>query len=182
MGSVSQKAIAYAPCSVRVARCDEMLTAPIPLSDDPPRLMLAVDGSPDSAVAVEAVRSRRWPAGTEVRVVTSVDLKLLTSLVAAGVGLDRATNDNDTVSIVHRRLQSVCKELVDVGLQAVPAVLDGDPKRSLVEVAERWAIDCIFVGAKGHGRLSRFLLGSVSSAVAARAHCSVEVVRTSCAR
>ena len=177
MGSVSRKLITYAPCSVRVGRCDDMLAAPIPLADDPPRLLLAVDGSPDSALAVEAVRVRPWPRGTEVRVVTSVDLKLLTSLVASGVDLVPASKEDDTESFVHRRLQSVCKELADAGLQAIPAVLDGDPKQSLVAAAERWAIDCIFIGAKGHGRLSRFLLGSVSSTVAARAHCSVEVVR-----
>ena len=35
----------------------------------------------------------------------------------------------------------------------------------------------IVLGAKGHSRRERLLLGSVSSAVAARAHCSVEVVR-----
>jgi len=38
--------------------------------------------------------------------------------------------------------------------------------------------DCIFVGSAGFSnRLKRFVLGSVSAAVAARAHCSVEVVR-----
>jgi nucleotide-binding universal stress UspA family protein len=177
LGSVSQKVLAYAPCSVRVARNGDMRAAPIPLADDPPRLMLAVDGSPDSAAAVEAVRLRRWPAGTEVRVVASVDLKLLGSIVAAGVGWSEEPNDDDTSSFVHRRLQAVAKELEESGLKAIPAVLDGDPKRSLVEAAERWGIDCIFLGAKGHGRLARFMLGSVSAAVAARAHCSVEVVR-----
>lgn len=178
MGSVSRELITYAPCSVRVGRCGEMLTAPIPLADDSPRLMLAVDGSPDSALAVEAVRVRAWPRGTDVRVVTSVDLKLLTSLVASGIGLEPALEDDDTASFVQRRLKAVCRELADAGLQATPTVLDGDPKQSLVEAAERWGIDCIFIGAKGHGRLSRFLLGSVSNAVAARAHCSVEVVRS----
>ena len=37
---------------------------------------------------------------------------------------------------------------------------------------------CIFVGAKGLRSVERFLTGSVSASVAARAHCSVELVRT----
>jgi nucleotide-binding universal stress UspA family protein len=53
----------------------------------------------------------------------------------------------------------------------------GDPKRVLVDEAETWSADCIFVGAKGMSRVQRVLLGSVSGAVAARANCSVEVVR-----
>jgi nucleotide-binding universal stress UspA family protein len=48
----------------------------------------------------------------------------------------------------------------------------------LCSEAEDLMADCIFVGARGMGRLERFLIGSVSLGVAARAHCSVEVVRT----
>ena len=43
--------------------------------------------------------------------------------------------------------------------------------------AEKWGADCIFVGARGLNGLERLLLGSVSTAVASYAHCSVEVVR-----
>jgi nucleotide-binding universal stress UspA family protein len=64
-----------------------------------------------------------------------------------------------------------------VGLQVSTLVKQEDPKQLLCEEAERWGADCIFVGAKGVGRLERLLIGSVSSAVAARAHCSVEVIR-----
>jgi nucleotide-binding universal stress UspA family protein len=61
----------------------------------------------------------------------------------------------------------------------VSSVVDaGDPKRVLVRHAEEFGADCIFTGATGFSsRAERFLLGSVSAAVAARAHCSVEVVR-----
>jgi nucleotide-binding universal stress UspA family protein len=48
----------------------------------------------------------------------------------------------------------------------------------LLEEAEEWGADCIFVGSRGsHEPLAGLLLGSVSTAVVARAHCSVEVVR-----
>jgi nucleotide-binding universal stress UspA family protein len=56
-------------------------------------------------------------------------------------------------------------------------VKDGEPKSLLIAEAKSWGADCIFMGARGMGRIERFLLGGVSSAVAARAHCSVEVVR-----
>jgi nucleotide-binding universal stress UspA family protein len=54
----------------------------------------------------------------------------------------------------------------------------GDPKQVLVQHAEEFGADCIFTGATGFSnRLERVILGSVSAAIAARAHCSVEVVR-----
>ena len=54
---------------------------------------------------------------------------------------------------------------------------DEEPKRLLLSEAESWDADSIFVGARGLGGFRRCLLGSVSSAVAARAYCSVEIVR-----
>jgi hypothetical protein len=39
------------------------------------------------------------------------------------------------------------------------------------------AVEAVVMGARGLRGIQRFLLGSVSTAVAARAHCSVEVVR-----
>ena len=74
-------------------------------------------------------------------------------------------------------VEAVADELLWAGLVPTTVVEDDDPKWFLVEQAERWKADCIFVGAKGHSGLERFLLGSVSAAVATRAHCSVEVVR-----
>jgi nucleotide-binding universal stress UspA family protein len=139
---------------------------------------LAVDQSLGAAAAAEAVRMRSWPAGTQVRVTTAVDLKLLSSLVTRGLSGDYDPNA-DTHLLLRATLEACAKELRRAGLVADPLLLDGDPKQALVNSAQQWQADCIFLGAKGHGRLARFLLGSVSAAVAARAHCSVEVVRHS---
>jgi nucleotide-binding universal stress UspA family protein len=69
-------------------------------------------------------------------------------------------------------------KLTAVGLKTDVVVKEDEPKRLLVTEAESWGADCIFVGARGMGRIERFLLGSVSSALAARAHCSVEIARS----
>ena len=62
-------------------------------------------------------------------------------------------------------------------LVASSVIKKGDPKRVLVDESEHWGADSIFVEARGLRLIERFLLGSVSAAVATRAHCSVEVVR-----
>ena len=74
---------------------------------------------------------------------------------------------------------SASEKLRAAGMEVQESLMrPGDPKRLLVEEAEAWSADCIFVGARGLGRVQRILLGSVSGAVAARASCSVEVVRS----
>lgn len=58
-------------------------------------------------------------------------------------------------------------------------VLSGSPKRVILEEAEAFGADLIVVGSHGYGMFERFLLGSVSQAVALHAKCSVEIVRSS---
>ena len=171
MGSVSQNVLAHATCSVRVARTRD---SPHRM---PPRLLVAVDGSRDAELAVKEVVRRNWPTGTEVRVVTAVDPQLAIAVaydVACGA---EPQAERDVVSTARRCTEAAARWLSDRGLVATPVVEEADPKRLLLEQATRWPADCVFVGAKGHRRLERLLLGSVSAALAARAPCTVEVVR-----
>jgi nucleotide-binding universal stress UspA family protein len=70
-------------------------------------------------------------------------------------------------------------ELRAIGLQVSVAVEKGNPQRVLIEEARKWDADSIFVGGrKFSGAFERFRLGSVSTAVVTKAHCSVEVVRS----
>ena len=178
LGSVSQLVLQHAPCSVRIARRPEDVTR---LADEPPRLVVGIDGSPDAAAAVSAVCDRTWPEGTRVQVITAVDVRLTMALAGLGslAGADAADGCDltDEHSWARQAVEAAAEELLSAGLDAAPLVEQGDPKRALLDLAAKWPADCIFIGAKGHSRMEQFLIGSVSAAVAARAHCSVEVVR-----
>ncbi len=86
------------------------------------------------------------------------------------------SDENDLMSL-RQTLEPLADNLRNVGLTASLELKKGDPQRILLEEAESWQADSIFVGAKGMRGIERLMLGSVSAAVAARAHCSVEVVR-----
>lgn len=174
LGSVSQGVLTYAHCSVRVAR--GRLEAP----DTPVRIVVGVDGSPASAAAVREVASRVWPPMSEVRVI-AVNDPLTTTLVGhlippvARIVEETNQEDRDWLRAI---LEHAADQLRPSGLSVSTESREGEPKRELVEAAEAWSADCIFVGSIGFGNpFERFVLGSVSASVAARAHCSVEVVR-----
>jgi nucleotide-binding universal stress UspA family protein len=62
-------------------------------------------------------------------------------------------------------------------LPVTTAIIGDSPKEAIVEEAERWGADLVVVGSHGYRGFKRYLLGSVSQAVATRAKCSVEIVR-----
>ena len=171
LGSVSQNVLTHATCSVRVGRRSEGA------GDGPVRLLVGVDGSAESASAIYAIADRHWPTNSEVRVLAVVE-SIDPLAGRAQIVWDEATTPRDSPHLwVWKAVNRVARELRDAGLNASALVREGDAKHVLLNEAEQWGADCIFVGAKGLSRVGRFLLGSVSLAVAARAHCSVEVVR-----
>ncbi len=66
-----------------------------------------------------------------------------------------------------------------LGVAVTTLVRHHDPKYGLLDMAQTWeggGADCVFVGATGVRGLERFLVESVSSTVALKAPCSVEIV------
>jgi nucleotide-binding universal stress UspA family protein len=168
-GSVSQKVLHEARRSVRVAR------GRIEEPGTPVRLIIGIDGSKGAEAAIEAVAARKWPAGSEARIVNATwAAPQLTSHRMVGPIIAWI---NEEKARVKKMLDEAVGKLSAAGLKTDAVMKVEEPKRLLIAEAESWGADCIFVGARGMGRVERFLLGSVSSAVAARAHCSVEVVR-----
>jgi hypothetical protein len=68
------------------------------------------------------------------------------------------------------------QRIEEKGLIAYSEALKGDPKRILLKEAEEWGADSIFVGPRGLTGKERIIAGSVSTALATHAHCSVEIV------
>jgi nucleotide-binding universal stress UspA family protein len=139
-------------------------------------LFIGIDGSPGSEAAVEEVAKREWPSGTRLQVVTAEDPNV--PLAFGGLNEDIASGKGGRRS-VQTIVEASAEHLRKAGFDAYAEVKQGDAKKVLIEEAKRSGADCIFVGASGWtNRLDRFLLGSVSTAVANRAECSVEAVRS----
>ena len=173
LGSVSQRVLYEARCSVRVARNSHRPDG------SPVRVLVGTDNSPDAAAAVDAVAARAWPEGTEVRLVAVLDTVLPVSRDEGGVHVLRwvEVGEEEEWGWVKDIFEASAERLRAKGLDTTVVLKKGNPKHALVEEAESWGADSIFVGARGARGIDRLLLGSVSAAAAARAHCSVEVVR-----
>lgn len=173
LGSISQRVLYEARCSVRIARNSRKDP------DKPVRLLIAVDSSPDSSAAVEAVCHRDWPKGTEVGLVAVVDTVMAVNTNPSEPSAMKwiEVGDEKNWDQVREVFEPSAQKLRTAGLHAEVLIRRGNPADQILEEANTWGADCIFVGAKGTRGIDRLLLGSVSSAVSARAHCSVEVVR-----
>lgn len=173
LGSVSQRVLYEAKCSVRISR-SRVRDANAPL-----RLLIGVDNSAYSYAAVDAVSRRAWPSGTQVRLLTVVDTVMSISPNPAEPDNMKwiEVDDPDNWDQVRNIFESSATKLRSARLDAAVMIRKGEPKEEILSEAESWGADCIFLGPKGVRGIDRLLLGSVSSAVSARAHCSVEVVR-----
>jgi nucleotide-binding universal stress UspA family protein len=174
LGSISQRVLYEASCSVRVARSRKKDVG------SPLRLLIGVDNSPYANAAVEAVCQRDWPSGTEVRLLTVVDnvMQIIPDLTQPEIVKWIEAADEENGDQVRQIFQPLADKLRSSGLDAAVEIRRGNPTNELVDEAETWGADCIFLGPKGIRGVERLLLGSVSSAVAARAHCSVEIARS----
>ena len=173
LGSVSQRVLYEATCSVRVARGRQRT------GDSQLKLLVGVDNSPYANAAIDAVGRREWPKGTEVRLLAVVDTVMAITPDPAQPAVVKwiEVGDDRNWDEIHQIFQPAALKLRSAGVDAAVMIRRGNPTNELLDEANGWGADCVFLGSKGARGIDRLLLGSVSSAVAARAECSVEIVR-----
>lgn len=192
LGSVSHRVVTELRSSVRIARGHDGLDiVQAAQRKRSAKIVVGVDGSADSNAAVNAVALRQWPPGTRILVAaieqsiyagTDVGMMGANTVwggdpMSAGVPSSGSQSGTRIVAAAAATLRRCCPQAsvaTDVKL--------GDPKYAIIDLADAWeeegtkGADCIFLGARGVRGVERFLLGSVSTAVAMNAHCSVEIV------
>ncbi|CAH0129608.1 Universal stress protein Rv2026c [Arthrobacter sp. Bi83] len=136
------------------------------------RFVVGVDGSEASVEALRQAQRLAVPLGAEVLATACwEDPQVYAGYVA--MGIDR----------FEERVRMVLQEAVEQAAfgqvtppNVLPRVVRGHPRDSLIEASRR--ADMLVVGRRGHGGFGGLLLGSVSSACIAHAHCSVLVVHS----
>ena len=177
LGSVSTKLIQYATCPVLVVKGEA-----VPLR----RIVLATDGSPASAKALEFVLTRFQPdrstgkggrASIHVSVIHVIALRLLAPF-EVGITIPwikyRRMKEKETG---RRLVEQGTQKLVEAGFRAESLCPVGNPADKIMKAASQQQADLIVMGAKGLAAIDRFLLGSVSTRVVQHVNCAVLVVR-----
>jgi nucleotide-binding universal stress UspA family protein len=145
-------------------------------------LLLAIDDSYYSELAVREVASRRSYEGGTIKV-----LSVAHFLGTAVPGIPNAGEPAATSALFEARtqllegtnalVQRAAEQLSRDGVRVETLVREGDPGTEIIQEAESWPADLIVVASHGHRGLKRLLLGSTAQYVTNHAPCSVEIVR-----
>lgn len=134
------------------------------------RILIAVDGSPKSLDAVRLAGRLADPSRDELAVYFS-PLELERQLP----GRSRALIDGAVTAV-----REEAWKLLPRGFVREPELVTSPQPAAvgILDQAAAWKADLLVVGARGHGAIEGFLLGSVSRAVVHGAHLPVLVART----
>jgi nucleotide-binding universal stress UspA family protein len=146
-----------------------------PMSIFPTRILLATDGSREAQLAARTAADLAQRTDSELHVAT----------VGAGLPIS-ATTSPARLEDVLREQRHQAEEVLEQQVKSIEGsggavkethLREGRAEEEIVELAEELGAGLIVMGSRGHGRLRRALLGSVSDAVVRHAHCPVTIVR-----
>jgi nucleotide-binding universal stress UspA family protein len=142
----------------------------------PTRILLATDGSEEAQLASTTAADLAQKTNSELHVLTVGPDYPLYELPEHPAEFQDVLREN------RRRAKEVleqqAKRIEESGVSVKEThLLEGRADEEIVALAEEIGAGLIVMGSRGHGRLRRTLLGSVSDAVVRHAHCPVTVVR-----
>ena len=150
----------------------------------PAKILVAIDGSEEAALAARIAADIAQKTGSELHVVHA-RLMLPWTGYSAGTLTGGAVDAEDARERVARWLEDQVDWIEAEGGNVAQAHLRlGRPEEGIITVAEEIVslaeeigAGLIVVGSRGLGGIRRALIGSVSDSVVRHAHCPVLVVR-----
>ena len=103
---------------------------------------------------------------------------LVGASMAGGLGIPPPEVYAEITTYQQEQVTKAAQDLQSAGRTVEGVVLRGRPATALVDEATRFGADVVISGSRGHGTISRLLLGSVSAEVVDNAPCPVLVSRT----
>jgi nucleotide-binding universal stress UspA family protein len=143
------------------------------------RVLIAIDSSDGSTLALSAVAERLWPADAEFRVITVMEPAYLQPPFA-GAYVEPMLNlqvefENSCHELISEQIKRLKETFPDHAVTG--ETLLGPVASMILDEAKGWNADLIIVGSHGRTGINRFFLGSVADRVASHAQCSVEIVK-----
>lgn len=144
-------------------------------------ILAPVDGTPASQKALTVARDLAEKYGAKITLMHVLPLPMLELLSyrtpMAGADLlpqqveERLRHDSD-------HILEQARELVGAENLATSRAELGHPAQLIVETAEQQGFSLVVMGSRGLGRLSGYIMGSVSEYVVSHCHVPVLVVKT----
>jgi nucleotide-binding universal stress UspA family protein len=177
LGSVSQKVLLEANCSVLVIRNNPTTD----FTNSWKRVLIALDTNDWSRACLDWALNLPNTGDITFKVVNVLDLLVdkypdgLSALYSRSLSQERqkARADakeflEDCVSKLENRFGANCASF---------SLMEGEAGQQIIDVAESWPAGSIIMGSRNLSGGSRLLLGSVSQAVVLKASCPVEVIK-----
>src|SRR5919199_2532736 len=151
----------------------------------PTRILLAIDGSEEAALATQTAVDIAQKTGSELHVVHARLMLPWTGYPVAQTPTTNTVDEQEARERVMRWLDEQVERIKAEGGDVAQAHLRlGRPDEGIITVAEEIVslaeeigAGLIVVGSRGLGGIRRALMGSVSDSVVQHAHCPVLVVR-----
>ncbi len=140
------------------------------------RVLLSVDGSPDSEKAVRLTCQLAAVHGSVVMVVHGRDLPLVApSGQPAPPRVERWESDDDAQKLVDAAVAVLQGAGVDASGQVLPG--QGRIGEKILEAANAIGADLIVLGSRGMSRVEELMIGSISHKIIHLAKCPVLLAR-----
>jgi nucleotide-binding universal stress UspA family protein len=140
------------------------------------RILVGVDGSPESLEAVKWTADLAASLGAEVIVASAFGFYPVATSPSVATYITQDTIDRWRKDLQHDMDGDWTKPLREAGIKFTTQVKEGHASEVLLQLAQTNNADLIAVGSRGHNAVAEMFLGSVSHNLVLRARCPVVVL------